>query len=116
MTPADRYGQTSLLVRHRSCAERRWGGADQASALGCLAGCRCSGRGADNCRNVSSIGQPEIMSLGLVGLEGANVDWQYDHRLDRLGPCRRWRLALVRQPHAGTDQKSGGGNGITGRS
>jgi hypothetical protein len=33
MTAADRYGQTSLLVRHRSCAERRWVGADQASAL-----------------------------------------------------------------------------------
>jgi hypothetical protein len=24
-----------------------------------------------------------------------DVDWQYDHRLDPLGPCHRWRLALV---------------------
>src|SRR5262245_18134476 len=29
------------------------------------------------------------------GLGMGNVDWQYDHRLDPLGPCHRWRLALV---------------------
>ena len=29
------------------------------------------------------------------GLGMGNVDWKYDHRLDPLGPCRCWRLALV---------------------
>src|SRR5262249_25674528 len=38
---------------------------------------------------------------------GANVDWQYDHRLDPLGPCCRWRLALVRQVYDITNDITG---------
>src|SRR5215475_9758642 len=47
------------------------------------------------------------------GLGMGNADWQYDHRLDPLGPCRCWRLALVRQPPEVTEQRSDGGNGGT---
>jgi hypothetical protein len=53
-------GQTSLLVRARSSAESRWVEAYRASELGCFAGCRYFDCGVDNCRNVSSVGQPTM--------------------------------------------------------
>src|SRR6516165_2288130 len=53
---ADSHGQTSLLVRHRSSAKTRWIETHRVSALDCLARRWCSDCGADNCRNISSIG------------------------------------------------------------
>jgi hypothetical protein len=75
---ADRYGQASLLVGHRSGAERRWIEADQASSLGCLAGCWCSGCGADRRRNVSSARQSETIKLPQVPM----------HKMQAFAICR----------------------------
>jgi hypothetical protein len=66
-TTSCRIGQPSLLVRHWSSAERRWIEAHQASALGSFVDRRYSGCTVDNCRNVSSVGQPETMRLRQVG-------------------------------------------------
>jgi hypothetical protein len=68
-----RYGQASLLVGHWSSAERRWIEASRAAELGGVASCRCSCCGGDDCRNVSSISQPEIMSLGPLPNRSPNV-------------------------------------------
>ena len=57
-SPGD--GQPSLLVRHRSSAERRWIEAHQASALGSFVDRRYSGCTVDSCRNVFPVGQPKM--------------------------------------------------------
>ncbi len=62
-------GQPSLLVRHRSSAERRWVEAYRQTALGSVVCRRYFGCGVDNCRNVFSVGQPETMKLTQVGLK-----------------------------------------------
>jgi hypothetical protein len=53
-------GQPSLLVRHRSSAERRWVEAHGASALGSFVDRRYSDCGVDRCRNVFPVGQPKM--------------------------------------------------------
>src|SRR5215475_6049643 len=54
-------GQTSLLVGHRSGAERRWIERGQAySASGYFARRRYSACPVDSCRNVYSVGQPTM--------------------------------------------------------
>jgi hypothetical protein len=62
-------GQTSLLVGPRSSAERRWVEAYRQTALDSVVCRRYFGYGVDNCRNVSSVGQPETMRLTQVGLK-----------------------------------------------
>ena len=74
-------GQPSLLVRHRSSAERRWVEAYRQTALGSVVCRRYFGCGVDNCRNVFSVGQPETMKLTQVGLK----------RLQNSGGSRRGR-------------------------
>ena len=61
---ADRYGQTSVLVGYRSGAKGRWIQAYGASQLDYVTRGRCAGCGDDDCRNVSSVGQSEIVMLG----------------------------------------------------
>src|SRR5262249_2749354 len=60
---ADCHGQTSVLVRARSSAERRWIERNQQSALGCFARRRYSDCGADSCRSFYSVGQPTMTRL-----------------------------------------------------
>jgi len=59
-------GQSSVLVGYRSSAERRWIEAYRQTALGSVVCRRYFGYGVDNCRNVSSVGQPETISLTQV--------------------------------------------------
>jgi hypothetical protein len=61
MMAADCYGQTSLLVGHRSGAESRWVERGQApSALGCFARRRYSACSVDSCRSFYFVGQPTM--------------------------------------------------------
>src|SRR5215470_9362303 len=61
---ADRHGQTSLLVRSRSGAKKRWIERSQAqSALGCFARRRYSACPVDSCRSVCLVGEPTMMRL-----------------------------------------------------
>jgi hypothetical protein len=77
---ADRYGQTSFLVGPRSGAERCWIEAYRASQLGCVTRCRCAGCGGDDCRNVSSVSQSEVVTLGPPN-RSPNVCLRCDHSL-----------------------------------
>jgi hypothetical protein len=61
---ADRHGQTSFLIGPRGGAEKRWIKTYRASELGCFARSRCSGCGGDDCMNVSSVSQSEVVTLG----------------------------------------------------
>src|SRR5215831_7091204 len=53
-------GQTSLLVGHRSGAERRWIEAARSTEPGSLVRRRYSACPVDSCRNVYSVGQPAM--------------------------------------------------------
>src|SRR5215510_8939343 len=57
---ADCYGQTSLLVGHRSSAERRWIEAARSTEPGSLVRRRYSACPVDSCGNVYSVGQPKM--------------------------------------------------------